>query len=142
MKKIGSIEFYNDSASTIPEPTAAALRSFPGKDIILIAGGRSKVKDYSPIAKALRSAHVPLVILYGENKRAIALALRRIKNKELRIMEVDNLGAAVRYAYIFAKKSLIHHSLFIILLSPASQSFDQFKNYADRGEQFKEIVRT
>ncbi len=141
VRGIDSVEFYNDSAATIPEPTAAAIASFPEKQIILIAGGRSKVANYAPLAKAVKCASVPLIVLYGENQRTIAKAIRS-KNQEARIKKAQNLKAAVKIANSFAKSLVMSYkSSVIVLFSPASQSFDQFKNYADRGEQFKRIVK-
>ncbi|MBI3114533.1 MAG: UDP-N-acetylmuramoyl-L-alanine--D-glutamate ligase, partial [Candidatus Harrisonbacteria bacterium] len=105
------ISFYNDSASTIPQPTAAALRSFPGKTKILIAGGRSKVRDYSPIRNALNS-ETGLVILIGENKKEIARAIKRqgTRNKEqgkYKIIFVRTLKEAVQCAYSSARSFLV-----------------------------------
>jgi len=136
-----SIRFYNDSASTNPQTAAAAIRAFK-EPKILIAGGKDKGLNYFPLAKALKNSNTKLVILFGENKNKIAKAITRIKNNELRIMEVKNLKQAVEAAYRTAK-SLIHNSYFIIhvIFSPASASFDMFKDYADRGEKFKKLVK-
>lgn len=139
--KINGISFYNDSASTNPQTAVAAIKSF-SEPKILIAGGKDKNLNYSPLAKALKNSNVKLAILFGENKKKIAKEIFRIKNKELRIMEVKNLDTAVKTAYKTAK-FLIHNSKFIIhiIFSPASASFDMFKNYKERGEKFKKIVK-
>lgn len=140
------IYFYNDSASTNPQTAAAAIEAFPNENKILIAGGQDKKLDYKPLAKALKSASrrtgTELVVLFGENKNKIAKAISGIKNNELRIVLVNTLSQAVKFAYKFAKRlSIIHNSSFIILFSPAATSFDMFENYADRGEKFKKIVK-
>ncbi|MBI4087290.1 MAG: UDP-N-acetylmuramoyl-L-alanine--D-glutamate ligase [Candidatus Liptonbacteria bacterium] len=157
------IDFYNDSASTNPHTTAAAIQAFNDKrqvtsnkrgaknhplthvachmSLILIAGGQDKNLDYKPLAEALKNSDTKLAVLYGENKKKIAGAISRIKNPGLRIMLVGNLKSAVTTAYTFAKKSIIHNSSFVILFSPGAASFDQFKNYADRGTQFKKFVK-
>ncbi len=135
-RKSASIEFYNDSAATIPESTAAAIASFPGKDIILIAGGRSKVANYSPIRRALKNSRTKLVVLFGENKHTLKA---QIKSGGAPIVLSDNLRLAVKTSYLIAHSSEFQTPL--VLFSPASQSFDQFKNYADRGRQFKEMVK-
>ena len=139
-----SIDFWNDSASTNPHTTAAAIAAFPNDKKILIAGGQDKGLDYAPLARAIKAARgkVPLVVLYGENAKKIARTIRRSKNKEVRIKVVKNLRRAVAAAYTFAKKTLHLNSKSLILFSPGAASFDQFKNYADRGERFKKIVRT
>ncbi len=141
LKNIG-INFYNDSASTNPYTAAAAVRAFPNQPKILICGGKDKNLDYTPLAKALKNSNTKMVILFGENKKKIAKAIFGIKNKELRIMEVKNLQSAVNLAYQTAK-SLTYNSYFIIhiIFSPATASFDMFKDYKDRGEKFKEIVK-
>jgi len=140
-RPFASIKFYNDSASTNPQTAAAAIRAFK-EPKILIAGGKDKGLNYSPLAKALKNSNTKLVVLFGENKNKIAKAILGIKNKELRIMKVENLKQAVETAYKNAR-SLIHNSHFIIhvIFSPASASFDMFKDYADRGEKFKELVK-
>jgi len=135
------ISFYNDSASTNPNTSAAAINSF-NNPIILIAGGADKNLDYKPLAQAIKkSGNVKIIILFGENKSKIKNELR-IMNKELGIETANGLKSAVNLAYQTAKKSIIHNSPFIILLSPGSASFDMFHDYADRGEKFKKIVKT
>ena len=141
VRKINKINFYNDSAGTNPQTAIAAIRAFK-EPKILIAGGKDKKLDYFPLAKALKKSGVKSVILFGENKKKIAKAIFKTKNKESGIIEVGNLEMAVKEAYKTAK-FLIHDSKFTIhiIFSPASASFDMFKNYKERGEKFKEIVR-
>ena len=148
-RKIREIQFYNDSSSTNPHTVAAAVRAFSSSTkklqptsykLILIAGGKDKNLDYSPLAKALKNSPTKLVVLIGENRKKIATALARTKNNELRIKMVKNLQTALSLAYAATKKYLIHNSKFIILFSPGAASFDMFHDYADRGRQFKELV--
>lgn len=141
VKKIKGISFYNDSASTNPQTAAAAIRAF-NEPKILIAGGKDKNLNYSPLAKALKNSNTKLLIIFGENKKKIAKAIFRIKNKELIIMEAKNLKTAVKIAYKTAKLLVASgYPLITILFSPASASFDMFKDYKERGEKFKEIVK-
>ncbi len=135
VRTINDIRFYNDSASTIPQPTAAALQSFPGESKILIAGGRSKVHEYSPIRKAIDS-ETKLVILIGENRKEIARAISQTK---IPCVFAKNLQEAIRCAYTQSLKIKAQSS--VVLFSPGSASFDMFKDYADRGKQFKKIVQ-
>lgn len=140
VRKIKNIVFYNDSASTNPYTAAAAIKSFSGLKI-LIAGGKDKNLNYFPLAKALRNSNTNLVILFGENKNKIKKQLLKIKNGSFKIIKAKNLKIAVQLAYKTAKKlSFQNSSLIFIILSPASASFDIFKDYKDRGEQFKKIV--
>jgi UDP-N-acetylmuramoylalanine--D-glutamate ligase len=139
----GTIRFYNDSASTNPNTAAAAIKSFPGESKILIAGGYDKGLNYKPLAQALKSVknEIKLVVLFGQNKKKIQKQIE-MRNEKLEIKICKNLKSAVVSAYRKAL-SLISRFQFpiSIIFSPGAASFDQFQNYADRGEQFKKIVR-
>jgi len=131
----GTIKFYNDSASTSPQTSAAAIKSFDDKTI-LIAGGQDKYLDYKPLSQALRkSKNVECVVLFGENKNKIK---RSIQKSGVKIKTEKKLENAVKSAYSVSKK-LSGNS--VVVFSPGAASFDMFKNYADRGEQFKKIVK-
>ena len=134
------ISFYNDTTATNPHATAAAIQSFRNP-IVLIAGGRDKGLDYGPLARAVKRAkNLKTIILYGENKKKLVSILKPTK-KEI-VVEKNNLLAVVRRAYREAQQVAIRYKLpTIILFSPAATSFDMFKNYKDRGLQFKKAVR-
>ncbi len=133
------INFYNDSASTNPYTAAAAIRAFPNQPKILICGGKDKGLDYSPLAKALKNSNTKMIILFGENKKKIK---KVISKQKLVIREVKNLNHAIQLAYKIAKSLVTGCQLPVtILFSPAAASFDMFKDYKDRGEKFKEIVK-
>lgn len=133
VRKLGNTSFYNDSASTNPHTTAAALRSFPNKFVTLIAGGKDKQLDYKPLKEALAEKFETDVILFGENKKKIAHAIRWVVGT--RIWMAKDLNEAMSMAYPAKIKEQI------VLFSPAAASFDMFKNYADRGEQFTKLVK-
>ncbi len=143
-----TIYFYNDSAATNPEATVAAIRSFnpQSQSIILIAGGKDKNLSYAPLAKTIKkSGNVKQVVLFGENKYKIQQRLR-VNNGELKIKMCDNLQSATQYAYKTAEYLTANYNPptgrpITILFSPASASFDMFKDYKERGRQFKTIVR-
>jgi len=138
IRAIGNVEFYNDSASTNPQTTAAAINSFPKSKKIIIAGGQDKNLDYSPLAEALEKAgrEIEAVILLGENKNKI----RKVINKsQIDIRQVDNLTKAIKLSHQIAVNN---RDKCKIIFSPAAASFDMFKNYADRGDKFKKIVRS
>jgi len=137
-----SIKFYNDSASTNPKTAAAAIKAFK-EPKILIAGGKDKGLNYSPLAKTLKNSNTKLVILFGENKNKIA---KTIKSSGVPIKLVKDLKTTVNLSYKTAKKLLRsmvdgQWSKVIILFSPASASFDMFRDYAERGRVFKDLVR-
>lgn len=141
VRNIKGIKFYNDSASTVPQTTAAAIFAF-GEPKILIAGGRDKNLNYAPLAKALKNSNTELVVLFGENKRKIKQALERsAKHPEIRM--VKDLPSAVKLAYQSARRLQTEekHRSVAVIFSPASVSFDMFLNYAERGKVFKKIVK-
>ncbi len=133
VRTIKNVKIYNDSASTNPQTTAAAIRAFKGPNI-LIAGGKDKNLNYSPLSAAL-SRSVALIILLGENRLKIKRAISRFHRY---VTLRSNLRSAVDAAYQTAKKL---NKPVNILFSPGSTSFDMFRDYKDRGEQFKKIVR-
>ncbi len=129
------IFFFNDSASTNPQTAAAAIESFPEEEKILIAGGQDKNLDYGPLTEALKDSKTALAILMGENKNKIGKAIR---SSGVKIAYASSLKDSVNMAY-GAAKGLPSSSA--VIFSPAATSFDMFKNYADRGEKFKKIVK-
>lgn len=135
VRTIGNIFFYNDSASTNPHTTAAALASFPEKNVILIAGGQDKNLDTKPITAALKKNKTAYVVLMGENKKKIAKAVEQAKVPQA---HGNTLKEAVRLAYAKAKKL----KQAVVVFSPGAASFDMFKNYADRGNEFKKIIKS
>ena len=115
--------------------SAAAIRAFPRITKILIAGGEDKGLDYKPLAKALKNSKTKLVILFGENRKKIARALR-LSGGPLRF--APDLGSAIRAA---SRRAREEDGPVAVLFSPGAASFDMFENYADRGEKFKEAVK-
>jgi len=138
-KKTSIINFYNDSASTNPQTTIAAIKAFK-ESKILIVGGKDKGLNYTPLTKTLKGSNTKLVILFGENKNKIK---KQIAKSKMRIVFVKNLTAAVQLAYKTAKSLItqLPNSPITIIFSPAAASFDMFKDYADRGNQFKQLVK-
>lgn len=138
VKKIKSIAFYNDSAGTNPSATAAAILSFTDP-IVLIAGGKDKGFSYQPLGAALKKSTVQQVVLFGENKMKIAHA---IKNTRQHLIMTNTLREAVTAAFAQAKELATQKESATVIFSPAAASFDMFKNYQDRGKQYKHIVQT
>lgn len=146
VRTIENISFYNDSAATNPEATAAAIRSFNSRlqSVILIAGGKDKNLSYAPLAKAIKkSDNVKQIILFGENKYKIKQQLASA-GKELKICE--NLKSAIQAANKTAKYLTANYNPpaggpTTILFSPSSASFDMFKDYKERGAEFIKYVK-
>ena len=129
------VRFYNDSIASSPSRTIAGLRSFPEK-VILIAGGYDKHIPYEPLAPEV-IAHVKNLVLMGATGPRIEKAVREDPNfneAELPIQHADNMQHAVELARACAKPGDI------IILSPASASFDLYPNFEVRGREFKKIV--
>jgi len=131
VKKVNGVDYINDSKGTNPGATIKALRSFPGRKIILIAGGKEKDADYSGLAEVIRH-EVRLLILLGETKEKIAQAAGKAGFNSYRF--VSTLEEAVSLAAREAEKGEV------VMLSPACASWDMFKDYEERGKIFKELV--
>ncbi len=135
VKEIDGVKWYNDSIGTSPTRTMAGLHSFD-EDIILIAGGYDKHLDYKPLAKPILEK-VQTLILMGQTADKIYYAVKEEaenQNKQIETYVCESLEDTVKMAHKVAKKGQI------VLFSPASASFDLFKNFAERGKKFKELV--
>ena len=127
------VRWYNDSIASSPSRTEAGLRSFPER-VVLIAGGKDKGVSYAPLGPVIND-HVKLLILCGATAGAIRQAAERAENAcGLEIVEVPDYPAAVRLAAERTGEGDV------VLLSPASTSFDRFRNFEERGRVFKELV--
>ena len=129
------VEYYNDSISTTPGKAMAALTAFD-KKIILIAGGYDKNLDYSNIGTHIIKA-CKEVILLGSTSEKIYTSIindKEYNKEEINIEKVNTLEEAVTLASKCAKEGDI------VIMSPASASFDMFKSYKQRGNIFKELV--
>lgn len=127
------VRWYNDSIASSPSRTIAGLRSFPAK-VILIAGGKDKGVSYAPLGPVVND-HVKLLILCGATEGAIRRAVTEAENyHDLEILTAPDYPTAVRMADGRAGAGDV------VLLSPASTSFDRFKNFEERGHVFKDLV--
>ena len=127
---VRGVEFYNDSKSTNINSSWFALESLE-KPIILILGGVDKGNDYTLI-KELVKEKVKAIVCMGVDNTRIHSAFKKVVKK---IIDTQSAKGAVTTAFGLAAKGDA------VLLSPACSSFDLFKNYADRGNQFKEAVK-
>jgi UDP-N-acetylmuramoylalanine--D-glutamate ligase len=125
----GGIRFINDSKATNVSATAAALQGHR-EDVILIAGGKDKGLDFEPLREALRGK-AKAVILMGE----AAPRLREALSGMVPLEEAGDMAEAVRRAAGMASPGDT------VLLSPACSSFDNYRDYQHRGEEFKRAVR-
>jgi UDP-N-acetylmuramoylalanine--D-glutamate ligase len=131
---IRGVDYYNDSKATNVDATIKALESFPA-NIHLILGGKDKGSDYSVLNDLLRQ-RVKRVYTIGAAAAKIESQIVSTKNGGPELVHAETLENAIR------KASTITQPGDIVLLAPACASFDQFKNYEQRGGLFKEIVRS
>ena len=139
VRAVGGVRFYNDSIASSPTRTIAGLNSFKQR-VILIAGGYDKKISYDILGKTLLQK-VKCLILMGCTGPKIEKALKdEVKKSKgeinIPVYKCDSIEDAVQRAYKVAKKGDI------VVLSPASASFDMFKNFEERGKRFKEIVNS
>src|SRR5690606_29605849 len=127
---IGGVNFINDSKATNVNSVWYGLESFP-PNIVLILGGVDKGNDYQML-KSLVKSKVSAIVCIGEDTKRIHDTFN--EDTDL-IINATSIKNAVESAYHLAKKGDT------VLLSPACASFDWFKNYEDRGDQFKKAVK-
>ena len=135
VKEINGVKWYNDSASSSPTRTISGINAFK-ENIILIAGGYDKNLEYEPLAKPVVDK-VSTLILIGQTAEKIYDVVKNEsekENKKINIYMCDTLEQTIEIAKKSAKKGDV------VLFSPASASFDMFKNFADRGHKFKDLV--
>ena len=126
----GGSRWYNDSKATNPDSTYKALAAF-SEPIVLIAGGRNKGIDIAPLAKLIAERAYGLVAI-GETGDELERMVRAAGLDN--VARGRDLTEAVRRAASMAKPGSV------VLLSPAFTSFDMFRDYEDRGRQFKATV--
>ena len=126
------VKYYNDSIASSPTRTIAGLNSFQQK-VILIAGGYDKHIPYDVLGQPICD-HVKLLLLTGATAPKIRECVENIEGEHPPIIEVENLETAVQEAAARAESGDV------VIMSPASASFDRFKNFMERGKLFKSLV--
>ncbi len=129
------IRFYNDSLSTIPQATIQALSALGENVETLIAGGYDRGLDYSVLGEAIARSNVKTLILFPDTGVKIWEALKKYSKKLPQRFDILDMKKAVEIAFAQTKSGKI------VLLSPASSSFNIFEDYEDRGNQFKDWVK-
>ncbi len=132
------VEFYNDSQATNPEAATAALEAFPQRPKIVIAGGKAKPNpgDFREWLETLSKAKVKALLLIGEAANQIFDLWSQIKPKsQVLVRRCSSLDEAVKRAFSLLKDNEV------VLLSPACESFGEFKDYRERGEKFRRLVK-
>jgi len=127
------VTWVDDSISTTPESTLAALASFPGRQIVLIAGGQDRGQDYGELARTLAATGANVIGVPSTGPRLLAATLDAGMPSE-RTMAAGDLGEAVERARVLARDGAV------VLLSPAAPSYDNYRDFEERGERFKALA--
>ncbi|MBX4266399.1 UDP-N-acetylmuramoyl-L-alanine--D-glutamate ligase [Clostridium estertheticum] len=135
IREVEGVKYYNDSIASTPTRTIASLKAFE-KPVILIAGGYDKKIPFEPLAEEAY-LNIKTLILVGATKYKIKEVFESVlkeKKISLEIILAEDFNEAILKAKLVAKPGDI------VTLSPACASFDMFKDFAARGNKFKEIV--
>jgi UDP-N-acetylmuramoylalanine--D-glutamate ligase len=134
--RAGGVTFVDDSLSTNVLPALAAVESFPGARIALIAGGHDRGIDYAPLAAGLAARGAPtLVLAIPESGPRIVSAIEAGPPGKVEACACPDLETAVRRGFRWAAPDGV------VLLSPAAPSFGRFRNYRERAEAFARAMR-
>jgi UDP-N-acetylmuramoyl-L-alanine---L-glutamate ligase len=133
--RFGAVTVVNDSISTTPEATKAALAAYPGRRIALIAGGHERQQDYAELATLLAGRGVTTLVTLPVTGQRLAQATRTVA-PDIDVVEGSDLDAAI--ATLAGKQAQFD----TIILSPGAPSYNQFKNFEERGARFVDLCRT
>lgn len=135
VREVDGVKYYNSSIDSSPNRTMNTLKVFPGK-VILIAGGKDKGIPYDELGPVL-AEHVKTLILIGATSEKIKEALLKTPGHDaVKVIECNEYNEAVAKAYESADNGDI------VILSPASTSFDRFRNFEERGKLFMDLVNS
>ena len=133
VREFEGVKYYNDSIASSPTRSAAGLRSFEQK-LILIAGGYDKNLDYSELGVLINDKVKKLVLVGATSEKIYNAVVNAPNYNNMPVERCAGFEEAVNKARDIAKEGDI------VILSPASASFDMFKNFEVRGNTFKDIV--
>jgi UDP-N-acetylmuramoylalanine--D-glutamate ligase len=135
VRELRGVRWYNNTIATAPERTIAAIRAFD-EPIVLLLGGRDKNLPWEELMQ-LANERVDHVVLFGEAAEKIQKTTEGLglRGSRFSVTRVDGLQEAVRKAAEVAEPGDV------VLLSPGGTSFDEFTDFAERGERFREWVQ-
>ena len=152
VREVNGVKYYDDSFSTVSPALRACLNSFPDTPFVLIVGGKDKGFDVSEIKRIIfDNPHLIKAVLIGETAAKLADG----EDPEKYIIAGTDFDLAIKTAKELAENKLTQEEELsdtclvdkkpvvkepVVLLSPCASSFDMFKSYKDRGDQFKSIV--
>ena len=132
--RFGAVTVVNDSISTTPEATKAALAAYPGRRIALIAGGHERQQDYAELASLLAQRGLTTLVTLPVTGQRLAEATRQVA-PDIHVAEVPDLDAAIEAL------AGLQSRFDTIILSPGAPSYNQFKNFEERGTRFVDLCR-
>lgn len=130
--RLGALTVVNDSISTTPEATKAALAAYPGRRIALIAGGHEREQDYEELAGLLAVRGVTTLVTLPVTGARLAAATRKVA-PDISVTEANDLETAIGVLHDQRQR------FDTIVLSPGAPSYNQFKNFEERGKRFVEL---
>lgn len=135
VRKFNEVDYYNDSFSSAPPASVAAVKSFTQPEIIIL-GGVDKGGDFSILIDTIKKqGNIKEILLIGEIRQKLAEQFASIGvNTKVTVLDAKTMDEIVHYATSVAEAGDV------ILLSPGTASFDMFKDFYDRGDQFRNIV--
>lgn len=136
VRSLHGVTYYDDSFSASYPSLDVAIKSFADKRVILIAGGKDRGLDLTPMKRAIFDApNIENVILIGETRFKLAEG-----EEEEKCVLIDDFDVAVELAKALAEELTKDGGKAIVLLSPGAASFDMFKDFYERGERFRKMV--
>lgn len=135
VRKFNGVDYYNDSFSSAPPASVAAIKSFTRPEIVII-GGYDKSNDFSILIDTLKSmSNVKEVVLIGQIRHALSDQFKAAGvNLKTTILDATMMDEIIQYVSTIAEDGDV------VLLSPGTSSFDMFKDFYDRGDQFRNLV--
>jgi UDP-N-acetylmuramoylalanine--D-glutamate ligase len=135
VRKFAGVDYYNDSFSSAPPASVAAVKSFTSPEIVIV-GGTDKANDFSILIDTIKSqSNIKEVVIIGEIRQKLAeqFAVANISAK-VTTLDAQTMDEIVQYAVHQAEPGDV------VLLSPGTASYDMFRDFYDRGDQFRNIV--
>lgn len=133
--QIGTLTIVDDSISTTPEATKAALATYPDTRIGLIVGGFDREQDYHDLAQEIRTSSVTTIACLPNTGHRLAEAIEEL-GVDVDMIEAEDLAQAMRE---LVKR---RDQFDTLILSPAAPSYNQFRDYVERGDKFVELAKT
>lgn len=135
VRELSGVKYYNSSIDSSPNRTINTLSVFKDKSVIMLAGGKDKGIPYDDIGGPINKK-VKKLVLCGPTAKVIEEAVKKAKGEKPEIIHTDDFTKAVNIC------KMISNPGDVVLLSPASTSFDRFNNFEERGNLFKNIVKS